>query len=293
MESGPCTIEASFFRGSRESGQGGHSFPCLVPMENRGSPKWFLDVDAPLLPSLRFQDYLHPPLQGTPLPPLNRGEGLLGFDSCFSYFATVSIFLAHRWEPVHSTGTRSSLLVLWSDIRQIFTSKTPPILITCHSEHTRRKPWLAEIITLNAYTDVVCFLMLFPSGFSSCDTSYATVLYIRGSVTLPPAIPLQSSLQPLEILAFAHMLNDRTFLCAWYFLAQNFQSQSSYIKQLIPFFLLPPSINNCSLQEWEHSVFSLMQHSHSIQIRFSSPLPFILRCSREKKTHVENKRLFV
>lgn len=93
-------------------------------------------------------------------------------------------------------------------------------------------------------------------------------------MTLPPPLPLQSSLQPLEIPVFARMLNDGTVMCAWYFLAQNFQSQSSYIKQLIPFFLLPPSISNCGLQEWEHSVFSLMQHSHSIQIR--SPLPSYL-----------------
>lgn len=148
---------------------------------------------------------------------------------------------------MHCTGTCSALYVLWSDIRQTFTSKTSPILITCHSEHTCRKPWLTGIITLSTYTDVVCFLMLFPSGFSSCDILDDTVLYIRGSVPLPPPLPLQSSLQPLEIPAFARMLNDRTFLCAWYFLAQNFQSQSSCIKQLIPFFLLPPTINNCSL----------------------------------------------
>lgn len=68
-------------------------------------------------------------------------------------------------------------------------------------------------------------------------------------MTLPPPLPLQSSLLPLEIPAFARMLNDRTFTCTRYFLAQNFQSQSSYIKQLILFFLLLPSINNCSLEE--------------------------------------------
>lgn len=213
---------------------------------------------------------LHLPLQGTPLPlpgPRNRGEGPLGFDFFFFYSVPVSRFLAHSWEPVHCIGTYSALHVLWSDIRQIFTSKPSPVLITCHSEHTCRKPWLTGIITLSAYTDVSLFFNAFPSGFSSCNTLDATVLYIRGSVTLPPPLPLQSSLQPLENPAFACMLNERTFLCAWYLLAQNFQSQSRYIKQ-IPFFLLHPSINNCSLQEWEHSVFSLMQHSHLIQIRF-------------------------
>lgn len=56
--SGPCATETfSFFRGSREAGQGDHFFPCPTAMENRDSPKWFLDVDAPLLPLLRLQDY--------------------------------------------------------------------------------------------------------------------------------------------------------------------------------------------------------------------------------------------
>lgn len=146
----------------------------------------------------------------------------MGFDSCFSYSVPVSRLLAHSWEPVCCTGTYSALYVLCSDIRHIFTSKTSPILINCHSEHTCRKPYLTGIITLSAYTDVVCFLMLFPSGFSSCDILDATVLYIRYSVTLFPALPLQSSLQPLEIPAFACMLSNRTFLHVWYSLAQNF-----------------------------------------------------------------------
>lgn len=245
-------------------------FPLPTPIESRDSPKWFLDVDAPLLPSLRLQDYfiyLCKELLFLYQVHVTEGKGLWVLTSFFFYSVPVSRFLAHSWEPVHCIGTYSALHVLWSDIRQIFTSKPSPVLITCHSEHTCRKPWLTGIITLSAYTDVSLFFNAFPSGFSSCNTLDATVLYIRGSVTLPPPLPLQSSLQPLENPAFACMLNERTFLCAWYLLAQNFQSQSRYIKQ-IPFFLLHPSINNCSLQEWEHSVFSLMQHSHLIQIRF-------------------------
>ena len=112
--SGPCTTEAfSFFRASREAGQGGHSFSCLAPMENRDSPKVVSGCRCTTVTFAQTPGLLHTPLQGTPLPPLgwlNRGEGLSGFDCYFAYYVPASRFLAHSWEPVHCTMTCSALL---------------------------------------------------------------------------------------------------------------------------------------------------------------------------------------